>query len=151
MRLENSLMIAAPKDVIWAVTIDVERWPEWTPTMQRVERLDDGPFRVGSQARVKQPQFNETIWTVTAMEPGHGFSWQTRVSGMTMVASHEIVPSGAGCISRLCLDIKGWPAVLLGPFVRKGAIKAMATENEGLRDRCEAMARKASGNEAKNI
>lgn len=151
MHLEHSLPIAAPQDVIWGVTIDVERWPEWTPTMQRVKRLDDGPFRIGSQARVKQPQFRETIWTVTAMEPGHSFSWQTRVSGMTMVASHEVVPSGHGCVSRLQLEIKGWPATLLGPFVRKGAFKAMATENEGLRDRCQAIVQKPSGNEANNV
>ncbi len=78
MHLEHSLSIAAPADVVWAVTLDVERWPEWTPTMQRVERVDAGPFRIDSQARVKQPQFRETIWTVTALQPGYSFSWQTR-------------------------------------------------------------------------
>ncbi len=65
MNFQHSISIAVPPDKAWAVTIDIERWPDWTPTVERVERLDAGPFRVGSQAKVKQPQFNETIWTVT--------------------------------------------------------------------------------------
>ena len=70
MHLQHSLAIAAPAEVVWGVTIDVERWPEWTPTMEKVERLDGGPFQIGSQARIKQPQFNETVWTVLALVPG---------------------------------------------------------------------------------
>ena len=56
MQLEHSITIPAPQDVAWAVTVDVERWPEWTPTMQSVERLERGPFGVGSTAKIKQPQ-----------------------------------------------------------------------------------------------
>ncbi|HVU88335.1 MAG TPA: SRPBCC family protein [Pirellulales bacterium] len=150
MHLEHSLAIAAPWEVVWAVTIDVERWPEWTPTMQRVERIDSGPFRVGSQARVKQPQFREAIWTVTALEAGRRFTWQTRISGMDMTATHEVIPATSGCTSLLQLEISGWPALVLGPLVRGGAQKAMATENAGLRDRCEKLARPSPHKDPQN-
>ena len=46
-------MIDAPPEVVWRVLIDVERWPEWTPTTDRIERLDEGEFRLGSRARMK--------------------------------------------------------------------------------------------------
>ncbi|HEY4309067.1 MAG TPA: SRPBCC family protein [Pirellulales bacterium] len=129
MHLEHSLVIPARPEVVWAVTIDIERWPEWTPTMERIERLDTGPFRVGSQARIKQPQFKEAVWTVTTLEPGRGFTWATRTGGLTMVASHEVVPSPGGCTSILQLDVTGLVALLLAPLVRRGAAQAMATEN----------------------
>ena len=50
-----SVQIAAPPDVVWGVISDIERWPEWTPSMRAVERTNAGPFRIGARARVHQP------------------------------------------------------------------------------------------------
>jgi len=138
MHLEHSLTIAALPEKVWDVTIDIERWPEWTPTMERVERLESGPFRPGSTARIKQPQFPPTVWRVTALTPGRSFTWETRVRGMYMIASHEVTPAPGGCTSTLRLEIRGLLATLLGPLVRRGALRSMAQENSGLRDRCTA-------------
>jgi len=55
MRFENTIEIDAPADRVWALTTDVESWPAITPTMTKVERLDNGPFHATSTARVKQP------------------------------------------------------------------------------------------------
>ncbi len=138
MHLEHSLKIAAPAASVWNVTLDVERWPEWTPTMERVERLESGPFGKGSTARIKQPQFPATVWRVTAFEPTRSFTWETRVRGMHMIAAHEVTSAPGGSTSTLRLEIRGLLATLLGPLIRRGALRSMAQENDGLRRRCEA-------------
>ena len=55
MILENAKTINAPIEVVWAITLDIENWPRWTPTVTEVMRLDDGPFAVGSVVRIMQP------------------------------------------------------------------------------------------------
>src|SRR5688572_7852445 len=68
MDVEQTIEIDAPRKTVWAVMIDVERWPEWTPTTTSVELLDRGPFVVGSRARIRQPRLPVVIWTVTTLE-----------------------------------------------------------------------------------
>ena len=55
MRIEDSIDIAAPVERVWELTMDVESWPQLTPTITSVKRLDHGPLAVGSAARIKQP------------------------------------------------------------------------------------------------
>jgi uncharacterized membrane protein len=137
MRIDHSVEIEAAPEAVWPVVIDVERWPEWTPTMESVRRLDDGPFQLGSSATIKQPQMPEAVWRVTAFTPGRQFTWETHLRGMRMAGSHELVASPAGCTSRLSLEVSGLVAWLLSPLVRRNAKRAMETENNGLRERCQ--------------
>ena len=48
----RSRIDASPED-IWRVLVDVERWPEWTPSITRLEKLDPGDLRVGQRVRIE--------------------------------------------------------------------------------------------------
>jgi uncharacterized membrane protein len=138
MVIEHELTIDAPPEVVWKLTADIEGWPALTPTIKHVERLDDGPLRVGSRARVKQPAQRPTVWTVTRLEPDERFEWEATVLGMHMTARHHLTPEGSGCRSRLELELSGRRAGLLGRLVGARIRKAIATENEGFKKAAEA-------------
>jgi hypothetical protein len=101
---ETSRHIASPPPPVAEVLFDVARWPEWTPTIADVERLDDGEFGVGSRARVRQPRLPKALWEVTEVVDGRSFTWEARGPGLRTVARHEVVPDGDG--SRVTLSIE---------------------------------------------
>jgi uncharacterized protein YndB with AHSA1/START domain len=101
---ETTRHIDSPTQPVWEVLFDVARWPEWTPTIDRVERLDQGPFGVGSRARVRQPRLPKALWEVTEVVDGHHFTWEATGPGMRTIARHEVVPEDGG--SRITLSIE---------------------------------------------
>ena len=137
MTITDAIHIDATPAVVWAVTQDVERWPEWTPTVTSVRRLDTKPFGLGSVARIKQPMQPEADWVVTEFSSGRRFVWETRRTGLHMTGTHELAPQGAGTRNVLRVDAKGAVAVMLWPLLRLAMRKALADENRGLKARCE--------------
>lgn len=137
MTVEDAIYIEAPPDVVWRVTVDVERWPEWTPTVTSVVRVGQAPFGLGSIARIKQPGQPEAEWVVTAFDPAERFAWETRRTGLHMVGTHEISPEGAGTRNVLRVEARGPLGVLLWPVLRPAMRRALSEENGGLKEFCE--------------
>ena len=104
---ETSRHIDAPAQQVWDVLYDVGRWPEWTPTVDSVERLDDGPFGVGWRARLHQPKLPRADWEVTEVVDGRSFTWVARGPGMKTIARHEVVPDASGSTVTLSIEQTG--------------------------------------------
>jgi len=140
MQLDSTLDIAAPIDAVWHLTTDVTAWPTLTPTtVQRVERLDDGPMRVGSAAKVKQPMQRATTWTVTRYEPNEWFVWEATTFGVHLVATHHLEPidladgAGTGCRNTLTIEMSGRGAGLMARLAGRRIRETIETENEQFR------------------
>ena len=140
MKVRNSILIRSRCEVVWRVTIDLERWPEWSPTFDSVRRIDEGPFNLGSSALVKQPGQRETVWTVTKLIPEREFSWETTVASVRMIATHRIIEKSHNTHSNLELELVGIAARVLWPLIRRNISRALARENQGLKDECESIA-----------
>jgi carbon monoxide dehydrogenase subunit G len=52
MRFESSIEINAPASRVWALIDKLEEWPQWMPSIKKIERISKGPLGVGSQLSV---------------------------------------------------------------------------------------------------
>jgi uncharacterized protein YndB with AHSA1/START domain len=132
MDYEGRATTTAPPSDLWRVVIDVERWPEWTPSMRSVTRTDRGPLTVGSEARVRQPGLPAATWRVSELDAGRAFTWQTSSPGVTTVAEHVVDPSATGSELTLRLRQSGPLAGVLGALYRRRIRKFLALEAAGL-------------------
>lgn len=123
---------------VWSVWEEVERWPEWTPTVTRIHRLSAGPLGEGTEVRIHQPGLRPAVWTITSWMPGLAFTWVSRHPGMTVVAEHRLAPSAGGTEVALTLRFEGWLSVLIAPLVARKTRAFVQQEAEGLKARVEA-------------
>ena len=101
-RSHAKVTIDAPVAAVWQVLVDVESWPRWTESMSSVRRLDDGPLRVGSSARIEQPKLRPMVWTVSELLPEQSFTWTAKVPGIVVTGEHAIASDDEG---RTVLDL----------------------------------------------
>ncbi len=128
--------IKSPPEQVMAVLRDVERWPEWTSTVSKAQRLDKGPFTVGSKARIEQPKLRPATWEVTQTD-AKSFTWITRNPGLVIAAGHVAEPVGRGSRVTLALDFSGFLAPLIARIFGNLNQRYLTMEAQGLRRRCE--------------
>ena len=133
-----SVQIRATPERVWAVMSDVEHWHEWTPTITRIRRANDGPMRVGARARVWQPRLPPADWVVTAFEDGHGFEWESRAPGVRVLARHSVVSALDGSRVTLSIQYTGLFGGLIGRLTASLNRRYIALEADGLKRRAEA-------------
>jgi uncharacterized membrane protein len=133
-----SVDIHAPVEKIWSELTDVERWPEWTASIVRVERLEAGPFSLGSRVRVSQPKLPPMVWTVTNYQPGQAFTWMATAGGVTSVAEHRLSPSESQSVTLTLLLRQTGPLAPIAGLLTAGMTRRYVNmEARGLKQRCE--------------
>ncbi len=130
-----SVEITAPCEQVWAVLADLERWPQWTPSVTSIELLEPGPLRVGTRARVAQPKLSPAVWEVTEAKEGRSFTWVTWHPGVRVTGLHRLEPIEKGTLATLAVQFSG----ILGPLVAwltsRLNHRYLAFEANGLRQR----------------
>ena len=106
----------APADRLWEVMSDVRQWPRWLPTVDAVTPHDPArPDEVGAAYTVEQPGLPRAVWTITAIEPGRSFTWESAQPGIRSVGTHVLRPGPEGSTT-IVLGI-AWSGVL-APLLR---------------------------------
>jgi uncharacterized protein YndB with AHSA1/START domain len=132
------IAIDAPPARVWAVMMDVERWPSWTASVDRIERLDGGPLRVGSRVRIRQPKLFPNVFRITELHDGRRFTWVTRSPGVTVTARHAIEPSDRGSLVELSVRYDGMLGPLVAWLTRGINDRYLGLEAAGLKRQAEA-------------
>jgi len=138
--IKVAVNIDAPPEKIFALLCDVERWPEWTPTMTSVQRLDQGPLTVGSSAQIRQPKLRPAIWKVTELEDKRNFTWVARSPGLRMKAGHLVERQGAGSRVQLSFELSGLMARVVSRLYGGLIEQYVTTESQKLKARSESTA-----------
>jgi uncharacterized membrane protein len=141
MITESSIEIDAPAQVVWDVFVDVERWPEWTASVQTLRRLDGPGLEVGDRFEIKQPRLPNLVWQVTEVDRGASWTWRQRSFGGTTLATHEVVAQGPSrTLVRQRIDQRGPVGVAVGVLTRRLTKRYLALEGQGLASRTEQLA-----------
>ena len=134
MITESSVEIEAPAPVVWDVFVDVERWPNWTASVERIVALDGSGIEIGRRFEIKQPRFPKLVWEVTAVDPGVSWTWRQKSAGGTTDATHEVVAQGPDrTLVRQRLDQRGPIGAVVGLLMRRLTKRYLELEGQGLK------------------
>jgi len=123
---------------VWSILLDVERWPEWTTSVTKVQRMDIGPLTLGSRTRIWQPRLMPAVWQITSLdEPRHVFAWTTHVLGVKINARHQVEGLKSHSRVTLTLHYAGMAGALLARVYRNLNWDYLSREGNGLKQRCE--------------
>jgi uncharacterized protein YndB with AHSA1/START domain len=139
VEFDAEFVTVAPPTRVWDALTDVESWPEWISSYHSVKRLDDGPLAVGSRAEVRQPGLATATYTVTALEPGREFTWESTAAGVRTTARHVVEPSDGGTRIRLSLRQTGALAGVVGVLLGGKIRRFLQLEGRGLCDAAESV------------
>ncbi len=109
-----SIDVAAPADRAWDELVELDRWPQWGPTV-RAARLDDGHRRLHGDATgaVQTPlgawvPFRVDRWH----DDGVRRAWSWRVAGVPATAHAVTALEGSRC--RVEMSVPWWAPAYLG-------------------------------------
>lgn len=141
----KTIAIDAGPGRVWEVLVDVEKWPEWTPSITSVERRSEA-FGPGALVMVHAKGTPKSLWRISEWTPGRSFTWETSVRGARTIGSHVIEGVGEGR-SRVTLtvEVQGLGARLFSWFIGRGISENLRLESEGLKRRSEAGVTTAPG------
>jgi uncharacterized membrane protein len=133
MHVEVARSAAASAEDVWALLVDVERWPTVTRSMRQVRLLTEGPLALGSRVRLRRPHLAPLTWVVTSLDAGRAFTWRSTSGGVVTEATHEVIPGPAGTSTiRLSIDQTGAFAAPVSVLFRGLAKRYLRLEAEGL-------------------
>jgi len=132
-----TIEIAAPRERVWQVMSDVERWHEWTASIKSVKRLGAGPFAVGTRVLIRQPKLPPAFWKVVAIEPGKSFTWISVSPGFRAIGYHAVESIPAGSRATLSIEFQGLFGGVFARMTKKITERYLGFEATGLKTRSE--------------
>jgi Polyketide cyclase / dehydrase and lipid transport len=123
--------------VVWDILVDVERTPEWTPSMRSVHLEVGRVLHRGIRAHIKQPWLRRSTWTVDLFDPPRYFSWHSRSGPIETKAGHQLTDLGTATFATLTIRHSGPGAWLVGSLVRPLERRYVNWELQGLEARAQ--------------
>ncbi len=138
MRFESSIDINAPPDRVWALMDKLEQWPQWMPSIKKIERVSKGPLAIGSQLSVTAKVSGLTVkllMTIIKFVPEQTVVMQGRALGTSLTRFYILEPLDGKTKVTIGGDVSGalaWLARRGGQAVSDEMTQAAKKRIEGL-------------------
>jgi carbon monoxide dehydrogenase subunit G len=138
MRFESSSDINAPAKKVWALIDRLEEWPQWMPSIKKIERVSKGPLMVGSQLSVTAKVSGlmvKLLMTITEFVPERTVVMQGKALGTNLTRFYNLEPVNGKTKVTIGGDVSGalaWLARRGGQKVSAEIAQAAKKKVEGL-------------------
>jgi carbon monoxide dehydrogenase subunit G len=137
MRFESSIDINAPAKKVWALIDRLEEWPQWMPSIKKIERVSKGPLTVGSQLSVTANVSGLTVtllMTIIEFVPERTVVMQGKAMGTNLTRFYTLEPVNGETKVTIGGDVSGalaWLACRGGRAVSAEVAQAVKKKVEG--------------------
>lgn len=138
MRFESSIDINAPVEKVWALIDKLEEWPQWMPSIKKIERISKGPLTAGSQLSVTAKVSGLTVtllMTIIEFVPERTVVMQGKALGTNLTRFYTLEPVNGKTKVTIGGDVSGaltWLARRGGQAVSAEIAQAVKKKVEGL-------------------
>ena len=95
MKFASNIDINAPPEKVWTLIDKLEQWPQWMPSIKKIERISKGPLAAGSQlsVTVKVSGFTVTLlMTITEFVPERNVVMKGKALGTNLTRFYNLEP-----------------------------------------------------------
>ncbi len=137
MRFESGIDINAPAEKVWALIDKLEEWPQWMPSIKKIERVSKEPLAVGSQLSVTAKVSGLTVrllMTIIKFVPERTVVMQGKALGTSLTRFYTLEPVDGKTKVTIGGDVSGalaWLARRGGQAVSNEIAQAVKTRIEG--------------------
>lgn len=119
MRFSSSVEIDAPVEKVWTLVDRLEEWPQWMPSIKKLEKVSEEPLAVGSQISVTATVSRLTVnllMTVTEFTPQRSVVMRGKALGTNLTRFYFLEPADG----KTKVTIGGEVSGLLAWLARRG-------------------------------
>jgi len=137
VRFESNIDINAPTEKVWTLIDKLEEWPQWMPSIKKIERVSKGALTVGSQLSVTVKVSGLTIkllMTIIKFVPERTVVMQGKALGTSLTRFYILEPIDGKTRVTIGGDVSGalaWLARRGGQAVSDEIAQAVKTRIEG--------------------
>jgi uncharacterized membrane protein len=116
MRFESSIEINAPATKVWALVDKLEEWPQWMPSIKKIERTSKKPLTVDSKLFITAKVSRLTVrllMTITKFVPEQSVVLEGKALGTRLIRFYTLEPLNGKTKITIGGDVSGalaWPA-----------------------------------------
>jgi uncharacterized membrane protein len=137
VRFESSIDIDAPAERVWALVDKLEDWPQWMPSIKKIEMISQGPLAAGSQLSVTAKVSGLTVrllMTITEFVPERNVVLEGKALGTKLARFYTLEPVNGRTRLTIGADISGalaWVARRGGQKISAEIALSVKTKIEG--------------------